>query len=344
MSFKRPISNYFNYDEVLKEHIIEWDEEISDIYDLLIPSSLKDILNQKSKRRYSKGKLINYSNRLYYNECSKLDAALAVSNKEIIIATQHGGHNYGSAYTFEYGKEIEQKADLFISWGSYLVDSKINTLVLPSPLLSKYLNIHSIEKKTLLMVGTDMKAFQNRFDSVPEDTGYLEYRKNKIIFLSSLQNKGLIEDVLYRPYPFKQSSFLDKDFILSKIPRLRIHEGNLHNDLQSCMLLILDHPGTTWNIAMAMNTPTICFWDRNHFPFNNFAENFLNKFESLGVYFDSPQAAADKVNSLISEGFNIQVWWNSSEIQNLRKDWMDAFAMADKNWRFKWIKKLWALK
>ena len=277
---------------------------------------------------------------MYYDFNTKLEAAYAYENDEIVIATQHGGHNYGSAFAFEYGTEIEFKSDVFISWGWKAHD--INVLALVSPLLSKYLDTHKKSNNNIIMVGTDMVGFSTRFDSSPDEIAYINYRKNKVIFIKKLESeiKSLF---LYRPYPEKKTSFLDSSYILNDFPELSIHKGDLRSDLKKCNLLVLDHPGTTWNIAMAMNTPTVCFWKRENFPFNKEAEFFLDKFEMLGLFFDDPVEAAKKVNSITKEYDDLSEWWNGKEIQELRHEWMDKYARADRNWFWIWTKTLWNL-
>jgi putative transferase (TIGR04331 family) len=340
-SFKPSIE--VNRDVVLNHKVsqINWSFNIVQIIEFLIPQSLAKINFDESKRKFRKGKLINYTNRLYYDLNTKIDAAYAYEKNEIVISTQHGGHNYGSAYTFEYGTEIEFKFDIFISWGWKNPDIRVLELV--SPLLSKILNIHKKSNNKIIMVGTDMKGFPSRFDSGPNEIPIIEYRKNKLGFIKNLEPE-LKSDFLYRPYPEKKTSFSDSNFILNQFPELIIHKGDLHSDLKKCNLLVLDHPGTTWNIAMAMNTPIICYWNREHFPFNKEADLFLDRLKKQGLYFENPEEASEKVNLLVREYENLSIWWNQKEIQDLRKDWMHVYAKADKNWFWIWTKALWKLK
>lgn len=317
------------------------DNNLLKIIDELIPESLRNLKINNYRRKYKKGKLVNYSNRLYYDVNAKINAALAREKGEIVIATQHGGHNYGSAYTYTFGNEVEYKLNYFLSWG--WKEKRFNIIKLPSPLLSKKLNSHKYRNNDILLVGTQMSGFPSKIESWPSELSFLEYRRNKINFLNALNNNCL-KNILYRPYPEKRTSFLDSDYVIENVPKIKIHKGDLHHDMKRCSVLILDHPGTTWNIAMAMNTPTICFWNREHFPFNNLADSYLDKFQKLDLFFDKPQDAAAKVNSLTEKYSDLTQWWNQKEIQDLRKEWMWKYARADKNWFWIWTKTLWNLK
>ena len=63
-------------------------------------------------------------------------------------------------------------------------------------------------------------------------------------------------------------------FFEKQIPDLKIINSDFHKRILNCYLLIIDHPGTTLNIAMAANIPTILFWDKNHFPLEKKAEKY----------------------------------------------------------------------
>lgn len=323
---------------------INWNFNIETLINKFLPQTLKNIELEKSieKKKNNYGKITNFSNKLFYDFDSKLRAAFYYENHNIVLTTQHGGHNYGSAVTCDFIKNIDFKSDYFISWGNYNVEHRLlsNIIPLPSPLLSKYLNIHSTRNNKLILVGTDLIIFQSRFDSVATDEiSMLNYRRNKIIFLEKLK----YYDTWYRPYFKKQTSLLDWDYVVTKLPNVNRLYGDLHIEITKCRLLILDHPGTTWNIAMAMNTPTICFWERNHFPFNKEADEFLDRFKSLGLYFESPDKAAEMANKIMNNYSNLIEWWNKREIQKLRIDWMNKYALADKNWFWIWTKTLWYL-
>jgi hypothetical protein len=320
---------------------IDWIFDVGYVINKMIPDSLRN-LNFETKgvrRKIKAGKIVNYSNRLYYDIGSKLMAAMAYENNGIVISTQHGGHNYGSASTFEYGDQIEYHSDYFISWG-WMKPGR-NLLPLPSPLLSNYFNTHHRRNSRLILVGTKTNCYVTRFDSAVNDVDIIQYRRNKITFINNIDSK----DLWYRPYPPNSISLLDWEYVSSNsLQKVNQLDGDLHVEMQRCDLLILDHPGATWNIAMAMNTPTVCFWEPTHFPFNAEAEGFLKRFRKLGMYFENPQAAAQKVKQIMKDYNNdASEWWNQPEIQELRLAWMEKYARTDAKWLSNWLTALWKM-
>lgn len=343
-SFKPAVKVTKKIEEDYKSKI-KWEFDILDILDAFIPNNLKNIAVEiENTRSFKQGKLINFSNSLYYNLNKKIEAANCYEKGEIVITTQHGGHNYGSSLTFDYNKYIEFDSDYFISWGNkyYKGVKMANFLPLPSPLLSKFLNKHKSRNNKVIVVGTDMSIFPTRFGISGLDV--LKYREEKLKLLCNLTKVIELRNLYYKPYPQQKSSLKDDVFFSTKIPGLKILNTNLHDELQKCKLLILDHPGTTWNIAMAMNTPIICCWKREHRPFNEEADIFLDRFKKLGLFFENTEEAAKILNLLIREYGDLTVWWNQKEIQDLRKDWMNIYARAHKNWFWIWSKAMWKIK
>ena len=109
----------------------------------------------------------------------------------------------------------------------------------------------------------------------------------------------------------------------------------MHEEILRCKLLILDHPGTTWNLAYSSNIPTILFWNPNHFILSNEAKDWLLKLKNARLYFENPKEAAEFI--LKNE---ISTWWYSPEIQEIRKEWVNVFARSNTKWLKSWTNTL----
>ena len=167
----------------------------------------------------------------------------------------------------------------------------------------------------------------------------LNARKKKIDFINGLQYE-VHNNLYYRPYFSDAGELKDKSYILAHFPSINILEKKLHPEILKCKLLILDHPGTTLNLAFAANIPTVCFWDSKVFPSCRQAQEFLDKFRKMEIFFEDGTDAAKKVNKIYD---NVEQWWNQKEIQDLRKKWVWQYARSDKFWFWKWVKFLWQL-
>lgn len=325
-----------NYSEISSTPNVKWHIDIEKILDSIIPNHYKQTLSHGFR---TSQRLFDFSNNLHFDFDSKLQAAHAIENKNLILSNQHGGHNYGSAATFESNRYIEYDCDFHITWGpiGYINSANAKFIPLPSPLLSKVLNKHSGESNKIIWVGTAMQIAPFRMESLFWNYAH-EYRGVKKNVFSEISQSILWDNFFYRPYPANDERYLsDEEFYKGAIPALKILPGNLHTEVMRCNLLILDHPGTTWNIAMAMNTPLLLFWDKTWFPLNDEADSYLERFRELGIFFDDPYKMQHQMISLYEKFDNFSQWWSNPEIQSLRSEWMSKYALAEKKWRNKWV-------
>jgi len=283
--------------------------------------------------KVQEGKLKISSPTLIWNEDYKVHLANAIEQGTRVLGAQHGGYIYGS------GRNIgsyypEHTLSQFITWG-YTQQNQIKSLTpLPSPLLSKVANKHHQQTNNIILVGTMMPFTRIR---VMDFGASWKYRKDKEYFLSNIK-ESLHNSLYYRPYFQEKNVIKDKSYYTSQFDWLKIHQGNLHQDILKCKLLILDYPGTTLNIAMASNTPIICFW---HDEMVIFCEEYLphhQKLKEAKIVFDNPKDALTHLHEIESD---VQGWWQSELVQKTRQEWCQEYALTDKNWRKIWYKFIW---
>lgn len=273
---------------------------------------------------------------LFYNEEKKLEIATNLDKGAKVSITQHGG-NYGNANVFSLAAEIEFTHSNFISWGwTNQEDYNVNAIPLPSPLLSKKSN-YKKQNNQLIFVGTRVHMYMYRFDSMPQPSEQIIYLKYKLDFLQKL-NTSIFQNTLYRPYPNHLGCLNDKSYILFHFSDLKICEGHLHPQLARCKLAVLDHPGTTLNVNLATNIPTILFWQKDVWAFSKQSQPYFDELHRVGILHYEGQSAAHKVNEIWSD---IDNWWNSKDVQNARIEWSNQFAKTSKNWCREWIKYIW---
>ena len=326
-----------NYSEISNQPHVIWHTDIEFFLDMIIPHQYSQVLSSNFK---TKQRLFDFSNVLFFDLNAKIQAAYATENGNTILSNQHGGHNYGSATTFEFNRYIEYDCDYHISWGptEYVEDVNAIFIPLPSPLLSKSLDKHENRSGRLIWIGTALQITPIRMEYLFWNHAH-NYRDVKKDVFSTLSQTNLWDSFFYRPYPRNEERYLsDEKFYKDNIPSLKILPGDLHTEVMHCNLLILDHPGTTWNIAMAMNTPLLLFWDKTWFPLNDNADSYLERFRELGIFFDDPYEMKDHIVKLYEEYTDFSQWWSNPEIQSLRKEWMLKYALADNRWRNKWVK------
>ena len=266
---------------------------------------------------------------------------LAKKKGEVLIGIQHGG-GHGSDRIHPLVQETEYRYDFYASWGWRSHDRyQVNALPMPSPLLSPISNKHRFKKDVLFFVNYSHSPMMIRLHSKPIGSDIVRELPRTVSFFEFLR-ADIRSHVLYRPHE-KDGSLENPGSLKQKFPEIMIYNDSSRKFMKkilSCHLLVLNHPITTLHVAMAANIPTICYWDPNFWDFTKDCKNLFKEFKKLGILFDSPELAADKVNEVWSY---IPTWWNDRRIQSVRQQWNAQFALADPGWKMIWLKALWRL-
>ena len=266
---------------------------------------------------------------------------LAKKKGEVLIGIQHGG-GHGSDRIHPLVQDTEYRYDFYASWGWRSHDRyQVNALPMPSPLLSPISNKHRFKIDNLFFVNYSHCPMMLRLHSKPIGSDIVRELPRTVSFFELLR-ADIRNQALYRPHT-KDGSLENPDSLKQKFPELMIYNDSSRKFMKkilSCRLLVLNHPITTLHVAMAANIPTICYWDPNLWDFTKGCRNFFEEFKELGILFESPEHAAEKVNNVWSD---ISGWWNDRSLQSVRKQWNAQFALSDPGWKMIWLKALWRL-
>ena len=339
--FKSPL--HFEHNHLNISHSaninLNWDLSWSHLVNSTIPDVFRnlskideDLPSFKRRRYYLIGPIT------WYNEKLKLILAQSIDHGSKIIGTQHGS-NYGNLKVHSLAASIEYNHFRFLSWGwTNHGEYYRNIQAMPSPLLSKFK--YKRKNKELIFVGIGLPLFNYRFDSTPNTNSIIKYRKEKIVFINNLSSRPY-ENLLYRYDPRGRCCLNDREYVQEFFQDIRIFSGvNIHKRIMNCRLLVLDNPGTTLSIALSSNIPTICFWDKNAWIMCPQAEPYFDELRKVGILFNSGEEAAQKVNEIWD---CVQYWWENSDIQKARKEWVWQYARTSKHWLWEWLKILWKL-
>jgi hypothetical protein len=311
--------------------------DIDEIIYQVIPDSIINIKNTINTVKLPCSKYIYVSNSLWYDDYyRKIIAAKAKTKGIKVIAAQHGGHNYGSALTCEMIYKIEYKSDYFITWGwNRQSDYIFNAIKLPSPMLSKIKDKHRFQNNKIIWVSTNSYVFSPRFQDVRPNY-WIELRKFKEEIFNKIDLR-IQKIIYYRPYFSEDSGIKDYTYYKEKYTWLKKLDDDFTKSILSCELLIIDHPGTTLNIAYSANIPTILVFPTGGYLFSPQSEEYFNEMIKLGLWIKDPLLAAERINSIT----DVKTWWCSEGIQKFRNEWIKKYALSCKHWRKEWIKKLW---
>ena len=98
-------------------------------------------------------------------------------------------------------------------------------------------------------------------------------------------------------------------------------------------LVVHNYLGTSWLETLAMNVPTVCFYDPEFYRPRAEARPFLDALVRVGVLHYSGSEAAKFVNSLRG---NPTAWWQSAEVQEAREAFVARYANFNDNWLEAW--------
>ena len=314
-----------------------------DILDRFLEAVLPSTYGANFTELEADAKALHYRpGRLYVDHVGTLDdrrrmvVAMASERGERLVGCQHGAW-YGTARTATWGVEAEYRHHAFLTWG-WTRQGELGGRMVPlaSPLLSQFRDAHRFERRELYLVGAHMFFTGTRFDSVPSPTQNLAYRKLKKRFVTNLENTPR-EALWYRPHTKKRITMEDGAYMRRAFPDLRLLEGSLDERMLGCSLMVMDNPGTGFNLAMAANVPMVCFWEPEHWAMCRQAEPYFQALRDCGMLFDDPESAAGQVNRIWAD---VPSWWQSDGVQSARRAWCREYARASRWWWWEWLKTL----
>jgi putative transferase (TIGR04331 family) len=98
-------------------------------------------------------------------------------------------------------------------------------------------------------------------------------------------------------------------------------------------LTIHNYLGTSWLETLAMDIPTVCFYDPTMYRPRAAAQPFIDALVRVGVVHYSGREAAKFVNSLRGDPSS---WWRSTEVQEAREAFVARYANFSDNWLDAW--------
>jgi len=91
--------------------------------------------------------------------------------------------------------------------------------------------------------------------------------------------------------------------------------------------------GTGYLETLALNVPTVCFYDPDTYAFRAEAEPFMQALERVGILHSSGKAAGRFVASVANDP---QAWWAQAEVQEARSRFVGNYANFATDWKRQW--------
>ena len=273
------------------------------------------------------------TNGYYANEGFKFFAAEQIGTGTRLAGGQHGGL-YGMAL-FNLAEDHEiAVSDRYYTWGwESIADDKVKPL--PAIQLNRFRRDVRPDRagRVLLVLAGMPRYFYHMYSTFLASSGALAYFDDQYAFVRSLseENKRLLLVRLYmHDYGWDQKARWEREF-----QDIECDHGkeSLCAQLKRSRLFVGTYNSTTYLEAFAADFPTLLFWTPGQWELRPSAKEYFDELRDVGILFDSPDAAALKVNQISGDPWS---WWHQPQIQKVKDRFCDSFARSSGNWVREW--------
>lgn len=268
----------------------------------------------------------------FINDNWNILCAENIKNGAKLINCQHGG-GYG-IQKFSGFEDYEIKiADKFITAGWKLKPND-KFITMPLPFINKNSRTLNNKNGQIFYIKNDYSLYLYRIFSHPVGRYADLYRKWSRRFLQNL-DKNVLSNILVRPNYKFHSDFLDKKFH-PKNHQLKYDNFSKSFDyqLKNCKIAISDTNQTTYLQSIALNIPTIVFWNPESSEIKKIARSFIDDLNRVGILHYSPESAAIFLNL---NHKSINKWWFSDDVQEVRFKFINNYAKISDKWVNEWV-------
>lgn len=316
----KPISSSDEFETILSKVIFK-------NIPILFLENYKEFSEKVLALPLKRSKVFFTANASHSNCIFKFFVAEHHKNVKVLTAQHGGGYGVDKVYVME---EYERStSNLFYTWG--WKDGE-NSRYLPHINLCRR-NIRP-KHKNVFFVMNSYSRYAYRLWFHPVSSSVLKYINFSIRFLKNVDSETELlirlynEDVIYKWYM--------KERILDN--RINFQFDNLKNQfakqLQKCYIYAVDHLGTTYLEALAINKPTIIFTNPDITYFRDSAKPYFDMLTEVKILHYSPESAAKHLNSVYN---NVDEWWMNKKVQRARGEFAYCYARPDKNWVQQWM-------
>lgn len=194
---------------------------------------------------------------------------------------------------------------------------------------SKQLVTHKNNRVLLTYVDYSNQVYRIQFNPMP---GTIETMISETV--TFVDNIKPCQNFVVRPYKLDYGwGILDS---LQQInPLLNLDDINVPSvkSYSQSTLVVHNYLGTSWLETLAMNIPTVCFYDINTYAFRSKSQGFINELAEVGILHQSGIEAARFVLDVMDDP---QVWWQKSDVQEARQAFVRNYANYSEDWARHW--------
>jgi putative transferase (TIGR04331 family) len=286
-------------------------------------------------RRPRLPKLLLTSVGWYSNETFKLLAAEATEAGAELVVSQHGGA-YGMQDQIFSERHERRISDRYFAWG--WSDEKYpgaKVVPLPNPkILSKPARR---ERRTgnWLLISTSLYRYPYScyFANAPVAHRFEEQIEDRERFVRALGEKDLAS--LRVRLHSADLGWGHRARLAGEFPGLAFDEDRAPwtSRADRFDLVVIDHPQTSILEALALDKPTLLFWNPALWRMRPEAAEVLDGLRRAGILLDSPEEAARRIPAILSDPL---AWWIRPEARAARATFCERYARTSPGWLAEW--------
>lgn len=180
-----------------------------------------------------------------------------------------------------------------------------------------------------LMVCGSMPRYAFDIRSMALSGQQLDYLEDQFSFVDALPIR-LQSEIQVRLYP-SDYGWEQKLRWLDRHPSIRFDDMlSLEKSLRKCRLFIGTYAATTYVDTLALNFPTVIFWNPRLWEIRTEARPVFDALKKAGIFHETPQSAAAHISRIWN---NLQSWWCSEEVQIARGSFCKGYSTMPTNLR-----------
>lgn len=270
-----------------------------------------------------------------YDEVFKACAARAADAGTRLVAVQHGG-GYGQ-YARIWQEDCERGVcDSYWTWGWSSLDGDPRLKDVPFPLLPVP-DRDPPAGEGLLLVGTYQPLWRTGFQSQPQGESFSGYLRCREEFLAALDAPALARTTVR--LAAVHQGWNQRGRLSARWPGIALDDPSvpLAARLRRTALAVFDHPGTSWLESLALDRPTLLFWDPAAWPMRDSVRPAFDALRAAGVLHDDPRAAAAAASRTAGDPW---AWWRGAPRREAVEGFRARFALSRADWPARWARAL----
>ena len=172
---------------------------------------------------------------------------------------------------------------------------------------------------------------------MPVASQFLSYLQDQLDFFDRLEST-VIEKLNIRPDLNQSARGWNVKRVIENAGydnKLDKSGGSIIEAIKASRICICTSNSTVFLQTLAMNFPTVVFWDNNHNEISPDAQHHIDLLVEAKILFFNPIEAAIHVNETIS---NVSNWWFSHDVQVARELFCKRYAFNSPDWADGWVR------